>query len=87
MIYHLTKQLKTLQAARCVFIFVYHSFDFHAALVKAAGSLPKPIRKNPTKRIHKNLKNINWYTYDKSSEAGNCCASLVSLIIPLSWPE
>ena len=49
--------------------------------LRAVGSSPKFIRKNPVRRIQKNLKNIIWYSSYKSSKTGKCNILLVFFII------
>ena len=48
---------------------------------RAVGSLPKCIRKNPTRRTQKNLQNIIWYRSYESSKTGKYNTFLVSFII------
>ena len=58
-----------------------------AAGRSSVGSSPKYIRKNPARRIKKDLKNIILYSRHESSKADECPTFLVSFITPLSWPE
>ena len=54
---------------------------------RAVGRSPKCIRKNPARRIQKNLRNINWYSCYELFKTGKFHTFLVSFIILASCPE
>ena len=54
----------------------------NVAMTGATESLPKSIQRNWLGEFRK-----TWKTLNVLNETGKCHASLVSLIIPLLWPE